>query len=111
MKKTKKHIKSLINYKDNKEKGRIINPTAEEIAIEHSDPRWPRINGLTNNDLNNFRYGNYYQQILPFYEVFGKENLIFLDGTNIGMIFHERNLYFGPKLTLDYFLVSRKSER
>ena len=30
------------------------------------------------------RYGNYQQQLLPFIEVFGIENVILVDGTNMG---------------------------
>ena len=74
--------------KDNQKKGRIVRPTAKEMAIEMFDKRWPRINGITKTELVNLRYGNYYQQLLPFFEVFGRERFIFLDGTNMGMIFH-----------------------
>ena len=88
VKNTKNHIKSLMNYKDNQKKGRLVRPTAKELAVEMFDKKWPRIKGLTKTELVNLRYGNYYQQLLPFLEVFGREKLIFLDGTNIGMIFN-----------------------
>ena len=97
MNKTRNHIEAFINYKNNRKVGKIIHPTAKEMAIEHSDPKWPSMNDTTKNDWNNLRYGNYYQQILPFYEVFGKEKLIFLDGTFMGMISHGQKENVDPK--------------
>ena len=32
------------------------------------------------------RYGNYYQQLIPFIEVFGRENIVILDGSNVGNV-------------------------
>ena len=69
--------------------GGIIRPTASELAIEMEDEKWPKIKGITNQELVQLRYGNFYQQLLPFYEVFGDENMIFLDGTNMGRISFE----------------------
>ena len=77
-----------MNYKNNQKKGRMVRPTAKEMAVEMFDKKWPRIKGITNAELVNLRYGNYHQQLLPFFEVFGREKFIFLDGTNMGMIFN-----------------------
>ena len=77
-----------MNYKDNQKKGRMVCPTAKEMAVESFDKKWPRIKGITERELFNLRYGNYHQQLLPFFEVFGRERFIFLDGTNMGMIFN-----------------------
>ena len=74
-----------MNYKNNSINGAIIRPTASELAIEMNDEKWPTIKGIKKKELVNLRYGNFYQQLLPFYEVFGDENMIFLDGTNMGI--------------------------
>ena len=89
VKRTKNHIKSLMNYKDNQKRGRLVRPTAKELAVEMID--WPRVKGIGKPELINLRYGNYYQQLLPFFEVFGRERFIFLDGTNMGMIFNQQS--------------------
>ena len=71
-----------MNY--NKKKGingTMVHPTADELHR-----KMPKIKGLTNSQWDNLRYGNFYHQLLPFYEVFGDEGMIFLDGTNMGMI-------------------------
>ena len=79
---TKKHIKAFMNwYKENKN-GSMIRPTAGEM----SHHKMPKITGITGSEWNNLRYGNYYHQIKPFYEVFGSDRIIFLDGTNMGTI-------------------------
>ena len=75
-----------MDYKNNVKEGGIIRPTASELAIETNDKRWPKIKGIGGNEIMNLRYGNFYQQLLPFYEVFGNERIIFLDGTNMEMI-------------------------
>ena len=80
-----------MNYKDNQWKGRMVRPTAKEMAVEMFDKKWPKIKGITKTELVNLRYGNYYQQLLPFFEVFGREKFIFLDGTNMGMIFNPQS--------------------
>ena len=95
-----------MNYKDNLKKGRMVRPTAKEMAVEMFDKKWPRIKGITKTELVNLRYGNYYQQLMPFFEVFGRERFIFLDGTNMGMIFNPQSFILfltdlpggGPKL-------------
>ena len=89
VKNTKKHVAAFMNYKNNTMNGGIIRPTASELAIEMEDEKWPKIKGITNQELVQLRYGNFYQQLLPFYEVFGDENMIFLDGTNMGRISFE----------------------
>ena len=76
-----------MKYENNTKHNAIIRPTASELAIEMNDRKWPKIKGLTRQEIVNLRYGNFYQQLLPFYEVFGKERMIFLDGTNMGMIY------------------------
>ena len=59
----------------------------EPKATELSSKKKPEILDLTGNSIsNNLRYGNFYQQLLPFYEVFGDDGMIFLDGTNMGTI-------------------------
>ena len=93
VKNTKNHIKSLMVYKNNRIKGRIVRPTAKEMAIEMFDKKWPRVRGIGKTELVNLRYGNYYQQLLPFFEVFGRERFIFLDGTNMGMILYLNQMH------------------
>ena len=93
VKNTKKHIKSLMVYKNNRIKGGIVRPTAKEMAIEMFDKKWPRVKGIGRKELVNLRYGNYYQQLLPFFEVFGRERFIFLDGTNMGMILYLNQMH------------------
>ena len=83
-----------MSYKDNQKKGRMVRPTAKEMAVEMFDKKWPRIKGITKTELVNLRYGNYHQQLLPFFEVFGRERFIFLDGTNMGMIFNPQSFIF-----------------
>ena len=83
-----------MNYKDNLKKGRMVRPTAKEMAVEMFDKKWPRIKGITKTELVNLRYGNYHQQLLPFFEVFCRERFIFLDGTNMGMIFNPQSFIF-----------------
>ena len=39
---------------------------------------------VTDHPLSFLRYGNYHQQLLPFIEVFGLEQMIFVDGSNMG---------------------------
>jgi len=95
VKNTKKHIKSLMVYKNNTIKGGIVRPTAKEMAIEMFDKKWPRVRGIGETELVNLRYGNYYQQLLPFFEVFGRERFIFLDGTNMGMILYLNHMHKG----------------
>ena len=79
----KKHIKSFMNY--NKQKG-ITGTMTRPTAGEMTHHKMPNITGITGLEWNNLRYGNFYHQLLPFYEVFGEEGMIFLDGTNMGMI-------------------------
>ena len=57
-----------------------IEPTAEELSTNTK----PEVNKVGNSISNNLRYGNFYHQLLPFYEVFGDDGMIFLDGTNMG---------------------------
>ena len=44
------------------------------------------------------RYGNYHQQLLPFIEVFGIENVIIVDGSNMG---NEEAGYIEERFNLD----------
>ena len=60
----------------------MTRPTAEE----QNHHKMPKIKGITASVWDNLRYGNFYHQLLPFYEVFGDEGMIFLDGTNMGTI-------------------------
>ena len=83
----KKHIKSFMNY--NKQKG-ITGTMTRPTAGEMTHHKMPNITGITGLEWNNLRYGNFYHQLLPFYEVFGEEGMIFLDGTNMGMIRNEK---------------------
>ena len=86
---TRKHIRAFMKYENNTKSNAIIRPTAKELAVEMNDEKWPKIKGLTHEEIVNLRYGNFYQQLLPFYEVFGHEGMIFLDGTNMGMIYYQ----------------------
>ena len=62
----------------------MIEPKASELGSKKK----PEILDLNGNSIsNNLRYGNFYQQLSPFYEVFGDDGMIFLDGTNMGTIF------------------------
>lgn len=59
----------------------VMEPNAAELSLT----RKPDILDLAGRSISdNLRYGNFYQQLLPFYEVFGDEGMIFLDGTNMG---------------------------
>ena len=71
-----------MNYKDNNITKTMTHPKAEEMNLH----KFPKIKGLTNSEWDNLRYGNFYTQLIPFYEVFGDERMIFVDGTNMGMI-------------------------
>ena len=66
----------------------MTRPTAEE----QNHHKMPRIKGITASVWDNLRYGNFYHQLLPFYEVFGDEGMIFLDGTNMGTIRNENRV-------------------
>ena len=76
---TKKHIDILIKYRNNsllfEDDKYVIEPNAAELSMLDLPAR---------SISENLRYGNFYQQLLPFYEVFGDEGMIFLDGTNMG---------------------------
>ena len=64
-----------------KDKNYTLEPNAKEL----SSKKKPDILDSTGKSIsNNLRYGNYYQQILPFHEIFGNDGMIFLDGTNMG---------------------------
>ena len=66
----------------------VMEPNAAKLTSTEN----PRNLGLGSVPFN-LRYGNYYHQILPFYEVFGADRMIFLDGTNMGTIQNiEKNL-------------------
>ena len=70
--------------------GYVIEPKASELGSKKK----PEILDLNGNSIsNNLRYGNFYQQLSPFYEVFGDDGMIFLDGTNMGTIFKYTNPY------------------
>ena len=71
-----------MKYKNNTEDGDLVHPTAYDM--NHHE--LPFINGVDTKVTGNLRYGNFYHQLLPFYEVFGDDGMIFLDGTNMGMI-------------------------
>lgn len=66
----------------------MTRPTAEE----QNHHKMPKIKGITASVWDNLRYGNFYHQLLPFYEVFGDEGMIFLDGTNMGTIRNENRV-------------------
>ena len=68
--------------------GVMTRPTAEE----QNHHKMPNIKGITASVWDNLRYGNFYHQLLPFYEVFGDEGMIFLDGTNMGTIRNENRV-------------------
>lgn len=78
-----------MNYKDNQKRGRLVRTTAKELAVEMID--WPLVKGIGKPELIKLRYGNYYQQLLPFFKVFGRERFIFLDRTNMGMTFNQQS--------------------
>ena len=85
VKNTKKHIDILIKYRNNSLFFQDDEYVMEPNAAELSSTRKPDILDFAGRSISdNLRYGNYYQQLLPFYEVFGDEGIIFLDGTNMG---------------------------
>ena len=91
---TKKHIDILIKYRNNsllfEDDEYVIEPKAAELSLS----RKPDILDLAGRSISdNLRYGNFYQQLSPFYEVFGDDGMIFLDGTNMGTIFKYTNPY------------------
>ena len=92
-----------MKYKDNSKIGSIMQPTANELAIEMNDKKWPKIKGFTNRELVSLRYGNFHQQLLPFYEVFGRNRIIFLDGTNMEMIYHRLISFWTNDHSEDHF--------
>ena len=82
----------------------VIEPKAAEL----SSTRKPDILDLAGRSISdNLRYGNFYQQLLPFYEVFGDEGMIFLDGTNMGEISNSFSTTVHQR-PINYWIVFRR---
>ena len=61
----------------------VMEPKAEELGSKKK----PEVRDAAGSSIsNNLRFGNFYHQLLPFYEVFGDDGMIFLDGTNMGKV-------------------------